>query len=490
MAPAEASHYVPRLLIALLSLVPYILVASGSAFYGPQVMHDIGTTQGAMSIIEALGTAGYAFGALLGGDLINRFQQRHMFMAGQCVFMLGWLLIATAGNVIGYGAGRVLAGLSTGTLLVTALPPVMRQFPVERLPITTAFINLGLFGAIAAGPLLGGAVAAGHLWRAIYGGFAGIGLINLLIALCVLPKIDPPNPDLRFDVSGLTLGFFGCVLPFFASGELRSHGFGEFSVAVPLGVGLVCFLALMLAEYHQREPLSPVAKMWTTIPLTGTLIAMVGGGAFVTFVLLTAQYLLKGEGRAPLAAGLTFWPQVIGTVVTAVALGVVFRTRFLALLAFGGMVLLSVGGTLLALNVQHSTVELSAGLGLLGLGAGATVSPGLFLAGLSLPAQLLGRIFALVELVRSVADFIMAPVIQRIATVASGTQHLTPFGYQQALWITLSIAVAGTLFAAVLYLLGGAGLTRPDIEGWLHRNRSAVRSPPLLARLRAKAPPD
>ncbi|HLH98853.1 MAG TPA: hypothetical protein VKW08_27400 [Xanthobacteraceae bacterium] len=38
--------------------------------------------------------------------------------------------------------------------------------------------------------------------------------------------------------------------------------------------------------------------------------------------------------------------------------------------------------------------------GLLGLGAGATVSPGLFLAGLSLPTQFIGRILALVELVR------------------------------------------------------------------------------------------
>ena len=55
-----------------------------------------------------------------------------------------------------YGVGRVLQGLMTGLLLVIALPPVIQRFPPPRMPTTAAAINIGFFGAVTVGPLLGG----------------------------------------------------------------------------------------------------------------------------------------------------------------------------------------------------------------------------------------------------------------------------------------------------------------------------------------------
>lgn len=47
------------------------------------------------------------------------------------------------------------------------------------------------------------------------------------------------------------------------------------------------------------------------------------------------------------------------------------------------------------------------------------MSPGLFIAAFSLPSKLVGRSFALIELVRSGADFILAPILLRTARVMS-----------------------------------------------------------------------
>jgi MFS family permease len=482
--PLEA-RYTPMLACALFALVPYILVVSGAALFRQQVMHDIGATRGGLAIVEGISIAGYAFGALLGGDLINRFRQRHLFLAGEAVFIVGWLLVAVASNATIYGAGRVLAGFATGTLLVTALPPVVRRFGPDRVSLTAAFINIAFFGAIAAGPLLGGAVAAGHAWRGFYGAFAGLGMLTFILALLALPHADPPDPNLSVDRPGLLLGFASTVLPFWASGELQSHGFGEAIVAVPLGIGLICFAALMIVEYHKKDALSPVKKMWTTFPITGTLIAMVGGGVFVTYVMITTELLTKVEHWTPLAAGLAFWPQVVGALITAALLGFLFRTRFLPVLAFSGMVLLIVGGTLLVLYMPDmGRAYLLATVSLLGLGAGATVSPGLFLAGWSLPARIIGRIFALIELVRSVADFILSPVMSKIAAVTSSQTPLDLAGVHEALWLTVLINLAGTLFIAVLYALGGKLLPRPNLDVWLEKNGTAITSPPLLAAIR------
>ncbi|MGN6551946.1 MAG: MFS transporter [Pararhizobium sp.] len=484
-----AGRYTPTLFTALGSLVPYILVASAAALYRTEVAKDISASEQALAVIEGISTAGYAFGALLAGDLINRIAQRHLFLACQALFIGGWLVVAAGGTPTTYGIGRSFAGFATGMLLVTALPPVVRRFPAGRLPLTAAFINIGLFGAVAAGPVLGGLVAGWHAWRLLYAGFAVLGLLIVVIAWFALPHEEPSNPDLPVDAPALILGFAGTFLPFFASGELRAHGFGDLVVAIPLVVGLACFVALLLVEYHKRQALAPVEKMWTTLPVIGTLVAMIAGGAFVTLVLLAVQDLIEVKHVAALPAGLAFWPQIAGVAVAALLLGLLFASRFLPILVLAGMVLLIVGGLMLTgFTGDHADARFLAAVGLLGFGAGATVSPGLFLAGMSLPSKILGRIFALIELVRSVADFIMAPVMSKIARASPGAKETTAIGFEQAVDITLIIIVAGLVVCLVLYVLGGVGLPKPDLKAWVEKDGTAIRSPQLVRLARKGGP--
>ncbi|MGH6679090.1 MAG: hypothetical protein ACREDL_09215 [Bradyrhizobium sp.] len=216
---------------------------------------------------------------------------------------------------------------------------------------------------------------------------------------------------------------------------------------------------------------------------------MLGGGLFVSFLELLANLLIHVENKQPLGAGLAFWPQVIGAVVAALLLGTFIRTRFLALFAIAGMMLLvAAGALLLGYRASSGPAPTLAIAGVLGLGAGATVSPALFLAGLPLQSSVLGRIFALIELVRSVADFIIAPVMVKIARLASagGGHSIGLGGFHEAVFITMMIAVAGTIISIGLLLTGGTLLPRPNLEAWLGENRPAIESPPLLSLLRRR----
>jgi hypothetical protein len=175
---------------------------------------------------------------------------------------------------------------------------------------------------------------------------------------------------------------------------------------------------------------------------------------------------MQVERHAPLPAGLLFWPQVPGVLIGAALLGLLFRTRFLPILVLAGMLSLIGGGLLiLAIYPPAPGAGILAAAGLFGLGGGATVSPGLYLAALSLPSRMVGRIFALVELVRSVADFLLAPVMLEVARVASAGGKLSADGIGQAVWITLLIAATATALGIILPLVGRAGLPKPDIDG-------------------------
>jgi hypothetical protein len=108
------------------------------------------------------------------------------------------------------------------------------------------------------------------------------------------------------------------------------------------------------------------------------------------------------------------------------------------------------------------------------------------MAGFSLPSKMVGRTFALVELVRSEADFLLAPVMIEVAQMWSGGEgkKLNATGIHHAIWVTLMITIGVAVIMVALYLLGKARLTSPDLKGWLKGDNPALESPPLLAALR------
>src|SRR5919204_100208 len=115
--------------------------------------------------------------------------------------------------------------------------------------------------------------------------------------------------------------------------------------------------------------------------------------------------------------------------------------------------------------------------------AGLGCAAAFFLAGFSLRSELLPRVFALVELLRGVAAFMIAPVLMHLAQTVGGNPAA---GTKTAIWVCFGIAAGGALVAAYIVLLGRARLQRPDLERWLGGEGGAIDSPPLAARVRGK----
>jgi hypothetical protein len=97
---------------------------------------------------------------------------------------------------------------------------------------------------------------------------------------------------------------------------------------------------------------------------------------------------------------------------------------------------------------------------------------------------MVGRTFALVELVRSEADFLFAPVLIEVAQVWSGGSELTATGIHYAIWATVIIAIILTVLMGGVFMSGGARLEVPDLENWLKGDDPGLESPPLFALFR------
>lgn len=480
-------RYGPAVAIALLGLAPNIVLTTATTALSPVIVADLHTTKVFVQLAEGLSNAGYAVGAVLAAYLGQRFLQRRLFLGYEVAFVVGSVLAAAAPSVPLFLAGRVIQGTATGFMLVAALPPLVTRFGVGKLPATVAIVNVGLFGATTLGPVIGGPVAQAGAWRLLFWIVAVLGALGVLAAAVGYPRFDPPDPRRRLDRPATSLAVAATFLPFFATSVLKPGGFTSPLFLAPFAVGLVALGALIVVEYRKRDPLMPVEALSTQLPVTGTVVAMFAGAVFVTAVQLALMFLTDVARSGPGHAGLLFWPMPIGLVLAAGLFGALVRTRFLAVLVLAGLAAL-IGGALLLLVLSRTapdaTIRWAAVL--LGFGAGATVSPGLFLAGFGVPSAMLGRAFALVELLRSEAGYAVAPIVAVI--VQGGSSPET--GFRTGVVITLALAAAGLLVALVLPAVSGARLRAPDLRAWLDDGEQALPSPTTATHLRPSVEDD
>jgi MFS family permease len=482
--------YGSKVALVLLALCPNIVVSTAIQLLTPALQRDLHATQTGLQLAAGLSNAAYAFGAVLAAGMRQKLPPRRLLLGYELVFVVGSTLVAVTPGIAGFTVGRVLQGLGTGLLLVAALPPLVTNFPATKLPVTVAVINIGLFGAVTVGPLVGGLVGAQSsplAWRLFFAGLAVLGLIAYYLAVVSVEHQEPLNPEHSLDKTGLVLAAAGTALPFYAVSELTGSSVLSVRVLPALVVGLCCLVALVLVEYGRAEPLMPVRLLSHTFPVTGILGAMLAGASYVALLELAQVFLVTVQRATPLAAGLLFWPNVVGILVAAVIFGALFRTRFVPVLATAGMVVLAAGGgALLTLTVGSGHAVILIAAGALGFGAGATVSPGLFLAALAVPSSRLGEAFALVELLRSEAAFLVGPVLLYVATSAGISGRALTSGITTGVWVAIGLVVAGTVANIALFYAGGARLHAPDLEAWVGRGEHALESPAVAAAVRQR----
>jgi MFS family permease len=454
--------------IALLGLCPNTVVSTSFLPLESRLQQDLGAGRVAVGVVLGLSSAGYAVGAVLAAQRVLRHTARRVFLGGELLFVVASAASALAPDLPVFALGRVLAGLAAGAMLISALPPLVTRFGAARVALSAAIVNVGLFGVSALGPLIGGLVTGGDGWRWLLGATALLGLIGLAVAHDGYEPFDPPEPERPVDVTALLLVVVATVATFLAASLVAGSSVRAPEVWLPFVIGMIALAALLAVEVRRHDALIPVSALTTQLPVTGLIVAMVGGACFVATAELLQTQLMTGRSAAQ--AALLFWPAPVGAALASVAFWRLFATRWVPVLVDVGLVALA-GGVVLLLTDSSTPAAVLPAVLLLGIGAGATVSPGLFLIGLGMPSQQLGRAFALVQLLRSMATYAVAPIVVAVAPGHDGFLAMAV------------VAAAGLIAALAVPALSGARLRAPDIEAWLAGDK-ALPSPPTGTHVR------
>ena len=477
-----AGRYPAAAAMVMAALIPYLALSAAIGPITPIIAHGLHMSLQEMSLASGMGNAAYAVGTVLAVQFAQLLHQRRMMVLYVAILIVGSVLQAAAQDPAMFITGHILQGLCTSLLLIAAVPPLALGFGLERLRETAVIMSMCIFGAVALGPLASGLQASAHGWRPLFWIVAAISATAFVLALLTFEDTPPFDRSAPRAPGTILLATAGPVAAFWGASELLTHPFLRLETCGLLAVGLGLIIALIVHQYRTPRALLTIRTMLTsTIPVAGIALALFAAAASVSATALTAS-LLTGR-YSPVHIGLLYLPELGGAVATAVLLGLVISRRAMQLLPLGGMVFLAAGIGVLLIHVPSTAPTTLIGSGLTGIGLGATVAPALFCAGFSLPSNNLQRVFAIVELLRAVAAFMIAPIFAHLALTVGGSPRE---GTTIALWIGLAMAVAGALVPLALYLLGGARPQTPRLEQFLAQEAPAWYSPPLLAAVRAR----
>jgi hypothetical protein len=462
-------------------LSPFLILSTATSLLDHRLIDDLNATPFELQLTGGLANAGYAFGAVAAVDMLQRLPARTGYLLCEGGFVVSSVLALSASEIFQFSAGIILQGLFTGMLLVAAVPPLVVGHGADRLPVTAAVVTFGLFGIATVGPLVGGLVGSFGGWRPLYGGIAVIAAVGLTIGILTFEPNEPMGRGAKFDWLAIPLALGATVLPFFGVSWLTRGSFSDAQFLAPVVVGLSLGILLLVAQYKKTDPLVPVRPLSNTIPVTGVATAMLSGAIFTTLLELTEVYLIRVSDYSPVRIGLLLVPMVAGVAIASLTVRRVLPTRWTPYLSLSGLLSLVVGGIILfTISPSDSGVVVPVASLFLGFGAGAGVIPGLFLAGLAVTSVQLGATFAMVELLRSEAAFLVGPVMLHLAISRSSFDH----GFHVAVAITLILTSAGGVLLIALWVLGGVRNEAPDIESWVTGTSTAYHSPPIAATVR------
>ena len=295
------------------------------------VAHDVHTTVTGIQTAITLYTLVMAAFMITGGKIGAIVGRRKAFAIGLVVYGCGSLVTSLAPNLTVLILGwSLLEGLGAALILPAIVALVAGNVPKEGRSAAYGLIAAAGAIAVAAGPLIGGAVTTFASWRWVFVG-------EVLIVASILGTVRrihdvPPGKRTRFDLIGAALSVIGLSLTVY--GVLRSGSWGwvrpRANAPTVVGVSLVFWLvlagllllgALVEWESHRvatsKDPLFR-PSMFANRQMTGGLVQFffqffVQSGVFFTIPLFLSVVL----GLSALQTGLRLLPLSIALLLSA-----------------------------------------------------------------------------------------------------------------------------------------------------------------------------
>jgi EmrB/QacA subfamily drug resistance transporter len=306
------------------------------------------------------------------GSLGDRLGRRRIFTIGFGIFTFASFLCGLADDPTLLNLARGLQGVGAAGMFATALALIGQEFQGKDRATAFGIWGATVGGAVAVGPLVGGAITEGLGWEWIFFVNVPIGLAAMVLSERKIVNVYAEQPE-PIDVPGVVTFSSALFLLIFALIRGNPEGWGSTVIVACLLGAAVLFALFLVIERRTRYPMLDLA-LFRKPAFNGVSAVAFGLSAslFALFLYITI-YLQGVLNYEPLEAGLRFLPLSLLSFVVAAAAGVLLNRVPLRVLLGAGLGLVGVGLLLMHGITPTSTwTTLLAGFVVSGIGTGLT----------------------------------------------------------------------------------------------------------------------
>ncbi|MFE6977824.1 MFS transporter [Streptomyces sp. NPDC057682] len=387
-------------------------------------------------------TTGYTvvFAALLlsAGAAADRYGAERLFRTGTAVFAGASLLSSVAPDLGVLLALRAVSGAAAAACVPASMALIARLYPQPAARARAISVWAAVSGAaVAAGPIVGGALVGAAGWRAVF--LVNVPLGLLVLALVHGDRVRGPRGGTRIDWPAQAAAVAVLAL---VTDTLIAAGSGARTHAVVAACGLA--VALTVFTVLERRSDAPVLNrvLLRSAPVRAGLLA----GAVTNFALSGALFVLplllhRERHLTALETGLAFLPLTVPFAANPPLTGRIVARTGPRTPILTGLGLLTAGGAVLATGVlaEGPYLWLAAGLLLTGFGI-SFVLPALVAAVIgAAPPGTAGSVGGLLNAVRQVGATLGVALMGAATHAGAGWSLVLSGGLCALAWLVFAL---------------------------------------------------
>ncbi len=341
----------------------------------PDIQQDLGSSFSDLQWVVDAYALMLAALLLTAGALADQFGRRRLFVIGLGVFTASSLLCGLAQSPIMLNLSRGAQGVGGAIMFACSLSLIAQAFRGRDRATAFGIFGAVTGGAVAIGPLAGGALTEGLGWQWIFIVNVPIGLTAIAVTLRRVSESRDPDAG-GIDLPGLATFSGALFMLVFALVRGNDKGWGSPQIVALLAGAALLLVLFVVVERRARRPMLDFELFGKPSFAGAALVAFcLSSGMFAMFLYLTL-YLQNVLGYGPLQSGLRFLPLSLLAFVAAPVAGKLSDRVPVRLLMGVGLTLVGAGLLLMGgLDASSKWTGLLAGLLIAGVGIGMVNPP-------------------------------------------------------------------------------------------------------------------
>ena len=244
---------------------------------------------------------------LTAGVVGDMFGRRVVFAVGLGVFSVASLTCGLSTSSLMLNLSRAAQGVGGAVMFATSLALIAQAFQGKDRGTAFGIFGAVTGGAVAVGPLVGGAITSAIGWRWIFFVNVPIGALAIIITLAKIAESRDPSTR-RIDWIGFVSFSLGLFILVFALVRGNDDGWSSTTIVSLFVASAVLMVIFFVNEVKTKDPMLRLDLFRKPAVVGVSMVAFAMSASIFAMFLYLTLYIQDDLGYGPLQAGLRFLP--------------------------------------------------------------------------------------------------------------------------------------------------------------------------------------